>query len=385
MKKPSWRRIWLKTHQLLGLTIGLLFALAGLTGSILVFEQSLDQQLNRDLMLTENQGQRLSLAALVELVQPRHAALGAIDRIAVPRSEAEVFQVRFTPSATGKGKPRPVEVYVDPYTGETLGQRSGKSGIVAWIYDLHAHLLTGWTGRTIMGIVALTALVLMVSGLLLWWPLLKGGWRVAWGVRRTKFNFDLHKVVGLGGMLPLLLIAFTGVYLGLPSLVKPVIRSVSSETRTPKKVASVPVKEGQPVLNPDQAVALALQRMPGSELFYVDLPEGEEGTYKIFVRQPGEVGQLRGVGRIWLDQYSGEVLATHDWEKFSFADTYFRIQLPLHNGDAFGMVGRGLFCVAGLAPAILYVTGFLLWWRKKRSKARKAASVQTLAAVRSSV
>ncbi|RCS43241.1 PepSY domain-containing protein [Bremerella cremea] len=383
--KRNLRRIWLKAHQLLGLTAGLLFALAGLTGSILVFEKPLDTLLNHEIMQTDNRGQRISLEALVERVQPRHADLGKIDRIAVPRHEAEVFMVRFTPSIAGKPRPRPVEVFVDPVTGETLGQRPRNSGLIEWIYDLHARLLTGWSGRTIMGIVALSALTLLVSGILLWWPLLKGGSRIAFGVRRTKFNFDLHKVMGLGGTLPLLLISFTGVYLGLPSLVKPIVHIFSSETPPPKNIVSTRMQDDQQTLTPDRAVELALQRMPGAELFHVDLPEGATGTYKVFLRQPGEFEQLRGSGRIWLDQYSGEVLATRDWEAFTFADTYFRLQVPLHNGDVFGIVGRCLFCVAGLIPAILYVTGFLLWWRKKRSKVRKAASVERRAAVRSSL
>lgn len=362
------RRIWLKTHLYLGLTAGFVFSLAGLTGSVLVFEHALDENLNAEMMLTENQGQPRSLDEIAAVAQQQFAELGRLDRIAVPRAAENVYALRFR---TGPGKGKSTEVFYDPYSAESLGQRPEKSGLIAWIYDLHARLLLGQTGRMLMGGLALTVIVSIVSGIVLWWPLQKGGWRVAWGIRRNKLNFDLHKTGGLLATPPLLLIAFTGVYLGLPTLVKPVVGIFSAETKQPKGVVSTrPATPSEPI-GSTRAAQLSLELMPGSELLYVQLPQADDDVYKVFVRQPGEVGQLRGAGRIWLDQYSGEILETRDWNQFTFADTYYRIQISLHNGDAFGFPGRLLFFFVGLIPALLYVTGFLLWVRKKLSRRRQ--------------
>ncbi|UUO08400.1 PepSY domain-containing protein [Blastopirellula sp. J2-11] len=364
------RRIWLKVHLYLGLTAGLIFALAGVTGSILVFEHAFDENLNAEMMLTENRGERRSLEEITALAQQQFPELGHVERIAVPRTEENVYYVRFNAKSSG-GKPVSTEVFYDPYTAESLGQRPERSGLIAWIYDLHARLQFGKTGRILMGVIALTVIISIITGIVLWWPLQKGGWRIAWGIRRNKLNFDLHKTSGLLMTPPLLLIAFTGVYLGLPFLVKPVVGMFSIETKNPQKVTSVVPTSPTDPIGPDRAAQLAAEVMPGSELFFVHLPQRADDTYKVFVRQQGEIGQLRGTGRIWLDQYSGEVRATRDWSKFTFADTYYRIQLALHCGDAFGFGGRLLFFVVGFVPAALYVTGFLLWWRKKMSRRRQ--------------
>lgn len=53
------------------------------------------------------------------------------------------------------------------------------------------------------------------------------------------------------------------------------------------------------------------------------------------------------------------------------ADTYFAWQFPLHNGEAFGLPGRLVVFVSGLVPCGLYVTGILIWARKRRGRARR--------------
>ncbi|TWT31814.1 PepSY-associated TM helix domain-containing protein [Blastopirellula retiformator] len=370
------RRIWLKVHLYLGLTAGLAFALAGVTGSILVFERAFDEQLNSAMMLTEPQGSPRSLDEIIGLAQAEFANHGRIDRITLPRTDSSVYSLRFVAKSSSEQK-RPTEVYYDPYTAEALGHRPQQSGLIAWIYDLHARLLMGKNGRMLMGVIAATVLVSIVSGVVLWWPLQKGGWRVAWGIRPGKFNFDLHKVSGLLSLPPLFLVAFTGVYLGLPFVIKPVVGMFSAETKYPRNVTSSATPTSDGPIGADRAAQLALAEMPGSEILLVDLPQKSDGVYKVFLRQPGEVGQLRGAGRIWLDQYSGQLLQTRDWNHFTFADTYYRIQLALHCGDAFGTGGRLLVFVVGFVPAILYLTGFLLWWRKKRSRRRQSPRTQT--------
>jgi len=46
----SRRKLWLKVHLYLGLVVGAVFVLIGLTGSLLAFESALDERLNSTLM-----------------------------------------------------------------------------------------------------------------------------------------------------------------------------------------------------------------------------------------------------------------------------------------------------------------------------------------------
>ncbi len=367
------RKVWLKIHLALALTAGLLFAFAGLTGSLLVFDHFLDERINSHMMLTPHQGKHLPLEQIISLAQAFPEENGSADAIHYPRTSDGVYTVMLRPQKGTSGKDA-MELFIDPVTGDLLGKRMRGQGLMATIYHLHASLLSGKTGKTILGILAILVLISIITGVLLWWPLLKAGVRIAFFVRPTKWVFDLHKSSGILFAPILFLIAFTGIHLTLPQMTKPVVTLFSAETKLPRNLKSSKTTSQSGTITADEAVQIAEKTMPGCRLMSVDLPAKADDAYRVFVRQVGEVGDLRGVGRIWIDRYSGEVLGTRDWNKFTFADTYFRIQLALHNGDAFGLIGRWLFLLAGLMPAILYVTGFVLWWRKKRSKGRQKSA-----------
>lgn len=376
--KPRLRTLWLKTHLYLGLTAGLIFSVLGLTGSVLVFHRNLDEWANAPLMRTRHQGERISLANAIAAAEASPSAPGRANSIFLPRTSNNTYEVRFKKG--GEGESQTTEIFVDPITAEVLGQRVRGSGLIATIYAIHAKLLLGKTGETILGVTAVLAMISILSGLILWWPLLRAGFKFAFGIRRRNLNFEIHKSLGAIFAPIMLLIAFTGLYLAAPGWIKPLVTKFSPETKLPQKVKSVVTAEKRTSLTPDEAVAVASSAMPGSRLMSVELPARPDDAYRVFVRQVGEVGELRGVGRVWVDRYSGEVLATRDWNSFTLADTYFRIQLALHSGDAFGLIFRWLFCLSGLVPTVLYVTGIRIWWRKRQARRRQMAGLRSRAA-----
>lgn len=369
------RKAWLTVHRWLGLTAGLLFAACGLTGSLIVFDHALDERINAGLMLTRHRGTQLPVAEIVAAVDAASPASGRIANVFYPRVPDGTFTVHVRES--DKSSPaETVEVFVDPVTAEILGQRTRDSGLMAGVYRLHSTLLAGEPGKWVLGGLALLMFVSVSSGLWLWWPLIWKGLRIGLGIRPRMLVYDVHKSIGALTAPILLLIVVTAVYLTLPGLIKPLIRSISSETRLPTKVKSTVPERGRLPIDPDVAARVAQETMPGCRLMSIEFPVKADDAYRVFVRQQGEVGELRGVGRVWVDQYSGACLATRDWRKFTFADTFFRIQLALHSGDAFGLAGRWLFCLAGLSPTVLYVTGFVLWRRRSR-RGRDATDQRT--------
>jgi uncharacterized iron-regulated membrane protein len=62
------------------------------------------------------------------------------------------------------------------------------------------------------------------------------------------------------------------------------------------------------------------------------------------------------------------VLRQSDATQNSSADTFKAWLHPLHNGEAFGLPGRVLACIAGILPTLLFVTGWLRWRQKKRAR-----------------
>lgn len=368
--KARLRPLWLKIHRWLGLSVGFLFVLLGLTGSLLVFDHAIDEWLNPQLLLTDGRGSQRPLAEIVAAAERSFEGEEACAHsLQAPRVEGGVWTAWFPSGA--EQTPQWTRVYVDPYTARVTGQRVWGEDLMSWIYKLHYTLHGGdVVGRTIVGLAGLALMLSALTGIYLWWPLWKSGWRAAFAVRRGALrNFDLHKTLGITSSLILLVVAFTGAYMEFPQYVKPLITWFSAETPPPTELKSVP--DAATPLVPEEAIAIAMRQFPDASFDHFHPPEGETGTYEIGLRQPGEVTRSFGRTQVWIDPYNGEILAVRDPRDATFADSFFAWQFPLHNGEAFGLAGRWIIFFSGLAPAVLYVTGLLVWWRKARARRRQ--------------
>ncbi|EAQ81590.1 PepSY-associated TM helix domain-containing protein [Blastopirellula marina] len=362
------RKIWLKIHRWIGLTIGLLFVLTSLSGSFLAFHHEIDHWLNPEIFSTAEAGSFCTLTEVIAAAEQK--ASQAARFVDWPTEEGGVWTVWF--QAGPKHAPVFTHVYVDSHSGQVVGHRKRGEYLTSWIYLLHIQLLSGQTGATLVGLIGIALILSIASGIYLWWPLWKHSWRAAFALRdKSRFTYDLHKLVGVIAAPILFVVAFTGVYLVFPQWIKPCVTWVLSETHVPaEKLRSQP-QAGKATTNADQAVATAEGVFADDQLKRIHLPSKSDGAYVIRVRRAGEVRKSSGNSRIWIDQYDGEILAVRDWNESSAADIIFAWQFPLHNGEAFGAVGRWIVCLLGLTPAVLYVTGVLIWWKRTRAKLRK--------------
>lgn len=386
-----FRRIWLAIHRWLGLTFGLAFVLLGLTGSLLVFDHAIDEWLYPQLLLTAETGDPKSLQEILDAADAGYqgdsaGVLSTALAVGKPRVANGVYPVLYRGGTDAA--PEFIIVYVDPYTAEVTGQRTFGTDPMGIVYSLHFRLLAGMFGGLAVGVIGIVILISLVSGIVLWWPLIKGGFRAALAIRGgSRFTYDLHKTTGIVTALFLIVITFTGVYMELPFIIKPVLEVVSTKTKPPKDLKSA-AAAGRRSLTADEAIQIANREFPNAVYDHLHPPEGEEGVFEVAFRQPDEVQSSFGRTQVYLDQYGGEVLFVHSPETFTATDTFDAWQFPLHNGEAFGLIGRwGVFAL-GIVPAILYVTGFLLWYRRKRKKKpaveerkKVSAAAETLASI----
>jgi uncharacterized iron-regulated membrane protein len=361
--KARLRRRWLIIHRWLGLAAGLLFVLVGLTGSLLVFDHAIDEWLNAELLLTTGSGDRRTVAEVLAAGENGYSQ-GPATAAAVssPRVANGVWTVWFQSGADAA--PTFTAVYVDPYTAAVTGERVWGEDLMSTVYRLHYTLLAGSVGQTIVGVSGLLLLISVVSGLYLWWPLWKAGWRPALAFRFGKrCIFDLHKLLGLAAAPLLAVIAFTGVYMTFPNWFTPVLQLVSQLSAPPEGLQAA--VEAQRI-SPDQAIDVARSHFPNASFCHLHPPQQPDGVYEVAVLQPGEVQRSFGRTQLWIDPSDGRVLAMRNPHTFTVADRFIAWQFPLHNGEAFGLPGRLAVCGAGIAPAVLYVTGLVLWVRRQR-------------------
>jgi uncharacterized iron-regulated membrane protein len=68
---------------------------------------------------------------------------------------------------------------------------------------------------------------------------------------------------------------------------------------------------------------------------------------------------------VWVDRWSGHIKEVRDSGKLSWGETLVTWMWPLHTGEAFGATGRFLWFLAGLSPAVLYLSGLWYWLCKR--------------------
>ncbi|MBA78700.1 MAG: hypothetical protein CMO30_25830 [Tistrella sp.] len=86
-----------------------------------------------------------------------------------------------------------------------------------------------------------------------------------------------------------------------------------------------------------------------------------------------------GHPHLYLDDQTGEVLMATIPGQGTPGDVFLQVQFPLHSGRIGGLAGRILIAVAGVALAVVSVTGVVIWWRKRRAR-RQVAARETAAA-----
>ena len=211
-------------------------------------------------------------------------------------------------------------------------------------------------------------LVLMVSGIYLWWPVK----RVAIDRRATgrRFWFDLHNAIGIFSLAFLLVLTFTGLMIGFEETTVPAFYSLtgSQPSKAPGPPPAPPA--GAKPITPDQAMEIARAAIPGTFPFQINVP-GPKGTYQIRSRFPEDLTP-GGRSRVIVDQYSGAVLFAEGSRTAPAGARMVIVNRAIHTGDIFGIPSKFLMSLASLMAAVQVITGVIMWW--KRTRARRPRS-----------
>ncbi|PHS70304.1 MAG: peptidase M4 [Methylophaga sp.] len=364
-------RVWRKIHLYLGLLAGVMFAFSGLSGSALVFYQDIDEYLNPALLTVEPDRDYVPLTEIIATAQKVVSADAKLARLYLPRHSRAAMKVRFT--APENSKDVLLDVIVNPFTAEVLGQRRWGGYLMSFIYKLHYTLVLGEVGKTIVGVIGLLLMCLLLSGLYLWWPgfsKLFQALRFKRSTNRLRFLYDLHKTIGIYAAAVLIVIVFSGIYMIFPHYVKPLIGVVLPFTETIPTGFSMDEGNGKKRINIDEVGRIASDLFPQAKLQRIYFPVSVDGVYHIIMRHLGEIRKTRGSTQLWINPYDGKVLAVQKPQAMRGGDVFIAWMFPLHNGEAFGLSGRIIVFVMGFIPIILYVTGLIVWWRKREARMR---------------
>jgi uncharacterized iron-regulated membrane protein len=359
------RKFFVLAHRWVGLTLGLIIAVLGVSGSILVFEREIDTALNPALLRVEPQGTPQSFNAVIQAAVDAHPNWSAryVQRGSDDPGASYMVMLR------GPGEAEK-QVYMNPYTLAVLGERSGMSAI-ALVRHIHGELLMGEKfGGPFVGVFSFLCVAFVLVGVVLWWPA-KGGLRRALTISDTqeprRMMREWHNVLG----------AWPAILLLLASITVPPLVWMGSTDGGPQRAQGPgggPPREAAPEAPPrmltwDEAAAFASNEAPGQYVGFILRQEGPRGIYMVRFWPPGE-SAVSKQSNIIMPLSGGRVIRVQRPAPFSLASIYkTEFAANIHSGAIAGMPGRIIMFIAGLCLPALFITGVTMWWMGRKKTA----------------
>ena len=390
----AWR--W---HFYAGLYVIPFFIMLAATGLLMLWLAFLD---GRD-------GERYAVTQLDTPISVSQQAQAAVDTVAdgelktyiAPRAPdlAAVFRV--------DGADGPIMVAVDPYTGDVLADYARRQGLYDLADNIHGSLLLGVTGDRMIEIAASLGMVLVATGLYIWWPRGEQSWRRAliptFGRGRSLWK-SLHGVVGIWSSIFLLFflvsgLSWAGVWgekmmqawnqfpaekWGAPlsdqthASMNGGIKEVPWALELTPMPASGSVA-GEAGIDPSNPLTLDTvdrfaREIGFTERYQLSLPQGATGVWTLSHDSMSNDGPNPTADRtVHVDRYSGNILADVRYEDYSPFAKFMAVGIALHMGTMglWSVLANTVFC---LAVIFLSVSAIVLWWK------RRPAGVSRLAA-----
>jgi uncharacterized iron-regulated membrane protein len=361
------RRLWVQVHLWLGLTLGVIGILIGVTGSILVYDHQIDAWLNPARYAVS--GPQAALAPGEYLKSAAQALEGRARPFNLRMPEADgtpvmIFAREGRGGAPGSGGPVNItRLYLDPPTGKVLDVSAG-GGFIGWVHSFHENLtLREYMGREIVGLVGFAMLISSLSGLYLWWPA-RGRFREALGARPgLRLSRNLHYIFGFYCAIVLAMLSFTGIWLAYVDAGRAVVSAFSPVP--PRNVQAPEAAAGDKPIPPEEAIRIAQALYPGAPVSGIGLPAGPRGGYRVNLYTGGSAAPVNNAA-VFIDPRSGTVLRNTGPATRSGGEKFLVLQRLLHAGEVFGPIGRVLLFITGLLPALFVVTGAMMWLRNRR-------------------
>lgn len=373
-----------KLHLWLGLASGLFVFILGITGCVLVFEKELTDHFYHDAVFVKESGQKeIPLQVLYNSVENFVGDDKPVSRIEVTPDSDRAYIFKFYKNKESifywDSNIYSDLVYVNQYTGKIQKEVHGKWSIFSVALALHYDLMLGEIGHFIIPWATVIFVIMLITGLVLWWPKNKSArkqrvrfkWKPTTKWRRK--NYDLHNVLGFYSLLFCLVLGITGLVFGFQSFNKGLSKSVNlisgSRQSEEKKQEIVSDTLAVGKANLSEILNDCQKRQPKVEKFQFIIPEDSKGI--ISVRCYPNPKNFFRQNTLSYDQFTGKFLADELYKKLSPGEKLVRSNYDIHVGKIIGIPGQILAFAASLIAASLPVTGFIIWYGRKKKLNKK--------------
>jgi len=385
MKDFSVKKISAVLHLWLGLGSGLVVFLICITGCIYVFEDELQSFFykERRYVAIPADAKRKPLSELIVIAQNELGQEHPVQQIEIPAGADRSYiirpeQIRNPKAYTYFGETVYYrKIYINPYSGEIIKNENTKYEFFSIVLRLHRNLLLRRsTGSIIIGSAVIIFVIMLITGIILWWPKNKAALkqRIAFIWKKTtrwkRKNYDLHNVLGFYASFFLLVIALTGLVWSFDWFENSVKWIANGGHKSKKVKAVYSDSANMNTVNPiDNLFRDALNKMPDAEMLSINLPKTRAAVVSV-VLYPDELLTYNRI-QLQYDQYSGKLITTGTFGKKDAGEKLRALNYDIHTGAILSLPGKILAFSASLIAASLTITGFCIWYGK-RKKTKKA-------------
>ncbi|GAB3342173.1 PepSY-associated TM helix domain-containing protein [Larkinella ripae] len=367
-----------KLHLWLGLASGLLVFLVAITGCILAFEHEI-KSVVRPFQYVEP-------VANGEVLPP--SRLKAIAEKQVPGKPARGVNYGELGHSVnvpfyGAAPDYYYQVYLNPYTGAVLKVVDEESDFFHFILHGHYYLwLPEEIGQPVVAYGTLVFTILLITGMVLWWPknLKKGNrdksFKIKWKAQWRRVNYDLHNVPGFYALSIALVLAITGMIFGIEWLSNSIYWTTSGgktlpEYQQPLSDSTAARRFSDPM---DQLWKRFYPVKTETASLFISSPELASESFSVSINhRPGTYYKTDyyNFDQYTLNELSGKGPYFGAYSKADFGDKLRRMNYDIHVGAILSLPGKILAFCASLICASLPVTGFVIWWGRRKKKTAK--------------
>jgi uncharacterized iron-regulated membrane protein len=371
----SLRKIVGTVHLLLGFLSGTVMFVVCLTGALWVFNEEISR-------LT---GDMPKVAAENKPLLPP-SQLSDVCEQTLGKKASRIVYTQGKPAAVSSwSREHSLVLYINPYSGKALKTFDywNDFNFFVFILDGHRFLWLPWKiGRPIVNYGTLTFIIVLVSGLFIWFPRTRKALRIRtwfkWNKKtgRRRKIYDLHTIVGFYVSTLLLILALTGMVWGIKWYSNGLYRLTAGGKNISPQVLSqsdTSLVNSMDVRNAlDKVFCIITEANPNAEKFSFTFPNEQNPVSVISASVFPNAGKSYNCDNYLFDRYSLKQLPVNIqngiYADAGFADKLRRMNYDIHTGAIGGLPGKILAFLAAIIGASLPVTGVYILWKKRMKR-----------------
>lgn len=250
-----------------------------------------------------------------------------------------------------------------------------------WIFDFHHHLFAGDSGEWVIGIAGLCGLFFVISGVILWWRTRKTFQLRLWPKRMSRPSIVMHhRDLGIIAAPLLLISVVTGTMMIFRPVALGVVAPFGPVAETAKALESPKYKGGPLTRMPDYPAMLAeaRRRFPDAEFRILSLPRKPGDPIALRLRQQAE-WLPNGRSTLWFDAETGRLLGARDALAMAPGAQAFNMAFPIHASKVGGWAWRIAMTLSGVAMTMLGSLAVWTFWFRRPKPAKRVVKKAALA------